>query len=311
MKAAEWWKNFALGIELDASGMFIYNGLKAFDSLYNIYYTGDIFEIIYNLSVGIERLYKVAIILFEHNDNINVEELERSLITHSTIDLANRLNSHQSLNYSGIHKEFLSILSKFYKSYRYGRFSLASIPNIEPEKKYFIEFFQKYLVIENNDADDLLLINSNQIKSFLGKILKRITRPVFKLIQNKARELNIYTDELRSDSKAIKIFLEDKLDFIDENRIKKELIIFLINKETSGAHINFFKNLKSLRLDAELAPNHIKALLNDNYLPYVKEEVCEAYSEVEEINKRLCLLDLIDDENLSLGDPEDLFEEYP
>ncbi len=79
----------------------------------------------------------------------------------------------------------------------------------------------------------------------------------------------------------------------------------MINEETSGAHINFFKDLKPLRLDAELAPNHIKALLNDNYLPYVKEEVCDAYSEVEEIDKRFYLLDLIDNENLSFGDSEE------
>jgi hypothetical protein len=33
MRRDEWWKNFGLGLELDASGAFIYNGIKFLDSL--------------------------------------------------------------------------------------------------------------------------------------------------------------------------------------------------------------------------------------------------------------------------------------
>lgn len=305
MNKNELWKNFALGIELDSSGMFIYNGLKAFNSIDTIYHPVDIFEIVYNLSVGIERLFKIAIILVEHNDEINLDELEKSLITHNTIELYNRLNKNHSLNYPPIQKEFLSILTKFYMSYRYNRFSSSSIPNIEPEKEEFIIFFQKHLRIKNEEEKELLLRNTNQTKLFLGRIIKKITRPVFELIKKRASELNIYTDEIRSDSKALKIFLSEKLDFLDENRTKKELILFLINKNTNGRHIDFLKNYDQLELDPELVPEFIKGLLKENYLGFVKEYVEIAYEEIKNKKDRLNFLEIIDNEYLTYDPSEE------
>ena len=147
MKPDMWWKNFGLGMELDASGTFIYNGLKSFDELEGLNHAVDIFEVLYNLSIGIERLFKVAIILIEHNDSVSIEVFEESLMTHNTMDLANRVNNHIELNYSGVHKEFLSLLSKFYKTHRYGRFSFSSVPNIDAEKTLFLEYIHKHLNI--------------------------------------------------------------------------------------------------------------------------------------------------------------------
>ena len=83
MTPEEWWKNFALGMELDVAGAFIFNGVKRLDEVENFYYPTDIFEIFYNLSVGIERLLKVAIILVEHHDQTDMEALEKSLISPS------------------------------------------------------------------------------------------------------------------------------------------------------------------------------------------------------------------------------------
>jgi len=33
MRPDEWWKNFGLGLEVDASGAFIYNGIKLLDTV--------------------------------------------------------------------------------------------------------------------------------------------------------------------------------------------------------------------------------------------------------------------------------------
>ena len=38
MNSTQYWKNFSLGTEIDISGAFIYNGLKAFDDILNVYY---------------------------------------------------------------------------------------------------------------------------------------------------------------------------------------------------------------------------------------------------------------------------------
>lgn len=145
MRIDEWWKSFGLGRELHISGAFIYNAITALDSLDLLNYTVDIFEILYNLSVGVERLLKVVIVLVEHEDWENIREFEESLISHNTMELANRVDAKCKLNLSNIHLEFLALLSKFYKSHRYMRYSLDSVPCINAEKVVFLEFLIKHL----------------------------------------------------------------------------------------------------------------------------------------------------------------------
>lgn len=64
------WKNFNLGIELDMAGNFIYNGLKHLDEMESFYYEDEIFNFLYQIAVGVERLEKISLILLE---NINDE----------------------------------------------------------------------------------------------------------------------------------------------------------------------------------------------------------------------------------------------
>ncbi|WP_420553920.1 hypothetical protein [Neptuniibacter marinus] len=299
MKPDEWWKNFGLGMELDASGTFIYNGIKSLDSLEGLNHSVDIFEILYSLSVGIERLLKVAIILIEHDDSISIEEFEESLITHNTTELANRLQKNQGIGLSAVHKEFLALLSKFYKSHRYVRFSLSSVPNITEEKDLFLSYLHKHLGINISDKGHFSYIhNTTQIKKFIGKIVGKISKNLFRIIGKRARSLNLYTYELRSDSKAIKVFysLGDRLDFLEEEIVKKELILHLISKDISGDHIDFLRSIAALNLDSDETPTHIKALLNDVHLHLVKGEVECEYEEIENVKDRLQLLDLMTNE---------------
>lgn len=242
MKREDWWKNFALGLELDASGVFIYNGIKTLHSIENISPAIDIFEILYNLSTGIERLHKVAIILLEHNDETNIEELEKSLITHDTIGLSNRVSNHRDLGLAPVHKEFLSMLSKFYKSHRYGRFSVSAVPDIESEKEMFHKYLSKHLGLDVYETDSLFpVFNTDKIRKFVGKITKKIVDSLYDVICERARELNIYTYEIRLNSKAEKVFLRGRLDFIDESIIKREMLLYLMHPSTNGDHIEFLR----------------------------------------------------------------------
>lgn len=305
MRPDEWWKNFGLGMELDASGAFIYNGIKFLDSLEGLNHSTDIFEVLYSLSVGIERLLKVAVILIEHNDQVSIEEFEESLITHNTMELANRVRKNADLNLSGVHKEFLSLLSTFYKTHRYGRFSLSSVPNIEEEKTLLLNYLHKHLNIDISDNGPFSYIhNTPQIKKFVGKVVGKISKDLFEIISDKARSLNIYTYELRSDSKAVKVFyaLDDRLDFLDEETAKKELLLFLMSDMASGGHVKLLKSFGALDLDPAEVPNHIKALLNDDHLHYVQGEVECAYEDVANVKERLEMLSLMTNEHLSYGD---------
>lgn len=302
MTPEEWWKNFALGMEIDAAGTFIYNGIRALHELPTLNHPVDSFEVLYNLSVGIERLLKVAIILIEHNDQIDIEKFEESLISHSTIDLSNRVDSQKSLNLADVHREFLSVLSKFYKSHRYGRYSLSAVPNIYQEKIELLWFVSKHLKIELDPENEFFPVtNTNQIRKFIGKIVKKISREIFAVVGRRAHELNIYTNEIRGDSKALKVFYGERLDFLDEDVKKKELLHYLMSDKASGKHVDLLKSVEALDFDPAMVPNYIQALLNDAYLPYVEGEVDELYTEVSNVRARLEFMSIIDKEYLSYG----------
>jgi hypothetical protein len=306
MKPDELWRNFALGVEVDISGTFIYNGIKRLDELDNLGDPADIFEVLYNLSVGIERLLKVAIVLIEYNHNLDIEEFEKSLISHNVMELANRINGIRNLSLSSVHREFLSLLSKFYKTHRYGRFSLKSVQNVKAEKDDFLQYLVKHLKIDvSNNGPFFPVYNTDQIRKFIGKIVFKITSSAFAVIGKQATELNIYTDELRGDSKAIRVFYGERLDFIDERIKKKELLLFLMHPQSRGNHIDLMRSFQALELDPEMAPSYIKALINESYLHYVEGEIEELYTEVDDVAGRISFVEIIDNEFLSYDGEDD------
>lgn len=79
---SDFWKNFRLGTELQISGSFIYNALYFFDQIEYFYREHEVFEFLYSLSIGLERLEKIVVILSEHNEEIGQEEFEEKLKTH-------------------------------------------------------------------------------------------------------------------------------------------------------------------------------------------------------------------------------------
>lgn len=306
MKPEEWWKNFALGVEVDISGTFIYNGIKRLDGLDGLSNPADIFEILYSLSVGIERLLKVAIVLIEHDNQLDMEEFEKSLISHNVMDLANRVTQFHDLGLSNIHNEFLSLLSKFYKTHRYGRFSLGSIPHIKSERDALLQYLEKHLKIEVPHSDSFIPVyNSDKIRKFVGKVVCKIAKTVFNVISKQATTLNIYTNELRGGSKAIQVFYGEHLDFIDERIKKKELLLFLMHPKSCGGHIDLVRSFEALGLDPEMTPSYIKALINDSHLHEVEGEIDELYFEVKDVGKRIEFIEIIDSEYLSYGENEE------
>ncbi|MGH9347911.1 MAG: hypothetical protein ACRD26_11675 [Vicinamibacterales bacterium] len=244
-------------------------------------------------------MLKVAVILIEHNDQIDIEQLQESLITHSTIELANRVQAHVDVGLADIHREWLSLLAKFYKSYRYGRYAFRAVPDVFEEKRWFLEFLAKHLRLQVGDDEWTSLRNTDQIRRFVGKVVKRITDNLFKVVDQRATALNIYTTEIRGDSKAIKTFYGKRLDFIDETIKKRELLLFLMSQKADGAHVQLLKSLDALELDSAMVPAYIKALLNDLHLPYVGGIVDELYTKVTNASERLAVLRIMEAEHVS------------
>ena len=207
---------------------------------------------------------------------------------------------------ASLHREWLSLLSTFYNSHRHGRYTFRAVPDVFEEKRLFQQFLAKHLAVDLGNDEWFSLRNSDQIRRFIGKVVKRITDSLFKLVSERAAALSIYTDEIRGDSKAIKTFHGTRLDFIDETIKKKELLLFLMSDKAAGPHIRMLKSIDALDLDPPMVPASIKALLNDEHLHHVGGVVDELYLDVKDKGARFALLDVMENEDAAYGfDKED------
>ncbi len=251
MKKDVFWKNFNLGKELDISGSFIYNGLRSVEEMEHLYFEEESFLFLYNISVGIERLLKVAIILMEHDGIIDQKKFEDSLRTHNHQKLIQRIvKRSKTINLEKKHNRFLEILSDFYQNMRYDRFVLDNAESYDKEKKALQNFITKEIGIDFS-KDSMMIVTpvGKEIKQLLGNTIGKIASQIYSIIKQETQRLNIYTEEIRTDSKAYKIFIRQEYDFLSENRLWKEILIYAINSNEKNGLIDLLKQQKSVAFD--------------------------------------------------------------
>ncbi|WP_430530643.1 hypothetical protein [Bacillus cereus] len=309
MDAKTFWKNFSLGKELNIAGGFIFNGLKAFDSLENFKQEDGVFEFFYNTSVGIERLLKVVVILIEHNDIINQEEFEKSLITHNHLELLRRISKKHNCSFSNLHNEFLELLSIFYKTMRYDRYNLNSIEYHDKERVSLVTFLEKHLKTKIDYKDMLVTPNEWRFKKFIGKVVGKISEVLYNLVEREASAQNIYTYELPSESKASIIFLAKKYNFFDDAIVWKELIIYLINTNDRSGILDFIREIEPLNFEPALVNDYLNVFKSDLEKHSYIYEIEEYYQDIDDTNERIEMLKLLSNPNVSFYYDEDDCEE--
>lgn len=289
-----YWKNFSLGTELQIAGTFIYNAVYSFDRLEHFYYEHEIFEFLYNVSVGIERLEKIAIILIEGDDIDDQEEFERTLITHNHSELMRRIRKLRTISLGKLHQKFLKLISEFYKSMRYGRYSLSSVYSSDQEKSRFVEFLETELGIEVCSDGFMPTQNNLRIKKYVGKLIGKICSQLYSLIKNEAYRLNMFTYEIPYNSKAYKIFMRCEYTFENEKLFQKELLIHLINGHIDTPYFRFIKDIPPIDFDEYEAQDHIERLLDVHKCQDGIDEVEAIYEDNKLGKDRIELLTLID-----------------
>lgn len=308
MNNEKFWMNFSLGTELDIAGNFIYHGLKVFDELYKFKQKSEIFEFLYNISVGIERLEKIAVVLLEYEEGMDIEELESSLITHNHVRLAERINNAHELKLSNLHTTFLQLISKFYKTSRYDRFNLKQPLSYDNERVALVEFIEKNLGVDINYEDFFGTENNKQIKKFITKIIKLISIELYNIIVKKCTDLNIYTYELQYYSKASKIFLSDDVDFVREEVFLKEVLIYLMNTNERSKLLDFMRNITPLDFDIAEINDYIHCLNSDAKKLQWIDTLDALYEEVEDCGARLSIMDVIGNLNVYFDDEDEDYE---
>jgi hypothetical protein len=298
------WKNFSLGRELSIAGSFIYNGLNVFHELETLDNEDEIFEFLYNVSVGVERLEKIAIILIEHENIIDQESFEQSLKTHTHLELLARVKKAYTLNLQNPHNAFLQLLENFYKTMRYDRYTLPKDGPQDKEKRALKAYIEKELNVSFNEKSTLHCdVSDSRITKFIGKIIGKIALELHSVISKEATRQNIYTDELRFNSKAFKIFVRKEFDFLKETVLWKELMIFLMNTTETSGMINFMKEVEPLAFDPGLISDYLASFQSDLKKLECLDELEHLYEEdVEDKKNRFAIMDII-------GSPHIYFEE--
>lgn len=306
MNSADFWKNFRLGEEVHVAGSFIYNGLRQFHELQLFDHADELFEFLYNLSVGLERLLKIAVVLYEHTDDGDQEVLEQSLITHTHLDLSARLRKHVLLNFGKPQTELLQLLSIFYKTLRYDRFSLNSVYKGKKEMEAILMQLSKHLDVEIPVGKlPFGTYNDDRFRKFMHRTVLKISRTIYESIYVRATALGLYTYELRHGSKAQSVFLRE-VNIDDEDVLWKELLIFFMNVEPSTGYLKFLKETPPLGFDSGLVPDYLDCFKSDAAKAEIMDELKFHYKEMEpEARKeRLERMGVIGAPGVYFGDPE-------
>jgi hypothetical protein len=273
------WKNFSLGTELQVSGSFIYNAIFTLENMQTFYYEEECFEFLYNISVGLERLQKIAIILIEHEESETQEEFERSLITHNHLLLLNRIKKKRKLNLGKQHNKFLSLLDKFYNSVRYDRYSLSSVNRPAQDQRGLIDFISEELNIEIKTELPISTGVTPNIRKFIGKIIGRLAVDLYELIKREAYRLQINTHEIVYNSKAFKIFIAKEFDFSKEKLMQREVCLYLLKYLPTDQLNRFIDSIEPLNFGQLNTNNYFESMFNYHKDRQVMDEMEYLYEE--------------------------------
>jgi hypothetical protein len=306
MTRTEAWKNFDLGSELNVAGTFLYNGLWRFHTLTHLENADEIFEVSYQLAVGFERLLKVAVVLLEHEEGTDQESLERSLITHDQVALLARVKKRSSLRVSKPQTKLLVLLSAFYKSVRYDRFTIGPKWQPDKEKTQLHKFLSEALNVTLRQDDGFLAnANENRFRRFMARTVQGLAQALYLIVWNAASQLNLYTYEMRSDSKAARIFLDKRVGFEDDDILRKELLLFFMASDASRGVFAHMRSLNPLRFDPALADEYVACILGAGDTSGALSELDDLYSEVDDVGNRLASIAAIGDSAIEWDSPDD------
>lgn len=317
MDKATWVKNFALGKEIEIAGKFIYDGMLDLGRMVNYVDDENIFCFLYKVSVGIERLQKITYTLLRNPNESEYEAVEKELITHSHTGLHNKIEKLINANLTEHQSAFIQMIGSFYKTYRYDRFNLNT--NLTGERSIFIEYIQKRLNKTIEIQGVFVTPVDEETKRFLGKTIGHLAKMYYELICKQSRDLNIYTYELNSCSKSMKIFQNDcnrknlRQQFIDEQIAYKELIIFLMNTTQRSGFYNFIKEIPPLDIDIALVQDYLFEITKGDIPQPLIDEIEFLYSEKEEdfdIKERIEMLKCIGNPNCHFPDEDEFFDDF-
>lgn len=294
------YKNFSMLTEIDIAGTFIYNGISEFNRMKTFHHTSEVFSFLYFTSVGIERLQKALLVLLSNIPPEKIKEFEKRLITHSHQDLQSRINKIKDMSFNLRQNEFLQLLTNFYKSCRYGRFSVDA--KISPERDMLVDYISKHLDMDINVDGFICTSNDEHVKEFIGRVVGGIAKKYYNEIYNASSQLGIYAYELRSGSPAEKTFLPrlEKIS-LQEQKVSemiafRELLVFMLNTSEKSNYYGFLKSIEPLELDIANLNDYLEDVISGTIPQSLIDEIETLYEETNiNVSDRIECLNVIGD----------------
>lgn len=300
-------------IELDIAGEFIYNGIHEFCRLKYISNEGPTFASLYNMAVGIERLEKIVYVLWTLDDEVDETKFEKELITHSHTGLRDKIKEvlklhNEKIEFSKQENALFELLCGFYNTARYMRF------NIDGDWNKEIELIRTFLKSDSNYVEtnteffygSCIEVNEN-VKKLFGRTLKSIAAKYYELVIKGSSKNQTYTYELRSDSKASKIFYSQKKSLIkDQNNeylAVKELLIYLRNSKDKTSFLKYVDEIEALGFDPANLITYLSNITRGIIPQELVDEAEYLYGELDKPYDREKLISLFAEENVMFEFP--------
>ena len=280
-------KSLNMGRELEIAGEFIYDSAKEAMSIRGLNNTYEINIILYTGAVGIERLQKIYLCLVAP-DPTDVSSMPKCLGKHNHIDLQHEVNKFSKDNLKKNAMSLLGVFADYYNNFRYANYYPG-----QPEKnlrKLFIGFLKR-LNGKFNFDEPCAAVQFEEFKRFYINELGKLAVHYYSLIHEKARELNTYTYEIDSFSRAARVFWSVQRrtlyeQMILEQNATKELLLYIYKKNRGTGVFRLLDEMEALDFDDGSVNEYLEDLcagkVNDLLIDYVDD----SHEDIEDIAKR-------------------------
>ncbi|MBV4440443.1 hypothetical protein [Clostridium tyrobutyricum] len=302
--------NYALVKEVEIAGVQIWKAIEDINRSHIIKNSKRlvidyIFTSLYQAAQGIERLLKISIeLLIYGEEKYDKEKVNKLLYGHSHSAMVDYLTNEKRLELKAREKYLVELLSKFYNSARYHRYSYSEDDLLEIK---LIREFAKDVKDKNYD---------DAVKHMYGKSIGRISRALYTMISQLSREHGIFVYELNSDSVATFVFFsgyqEDLYSILKQiEQSKRELLWFLIRKGGELPLKEVGKEYEELPFDDMRLQDYLQELVcNENSGEKIYEFVSDEYDEMvaedkEKWKKRLEFIEVIGNTNIIFGEEDE------
>lgn len=247
------------------------------------------------------------------DDEVDETKFEKELITHSHTGLRDKIKEvlkihNENIEFSKQENALFELLCGFYNTARYMRF------NIDGEWAKELELIRTFLESGSNHVEtntefyngNCIEVNEN-VKKLFGRTLKSIAAKYYKLVIKGSSKNQTYTYELRSASKASKIFYSQEKSLIkdqdNEYLAVKELLIYLRNSRDKTSFLKYVDEIEALEFDPANLITYLSNIIKGIIPQELLDEVEYLYGELDKPYDREKLISLFAEENVMFEFP--------